>query len=142
LPTLSACLRHKGEITSKTLEAIVYQALKNLLHIANKKAILDAVINNGSSINDASLKVIPNQQIYDEVYKLADGSPTDKQYAFYSVDYGEVTEKKILKICRDKFLAKDTRNTKERSHEFNEDTVSNVGKTFDMFSRLLWICLV
>jgi hypothetical protein len=140
LPVLSACLRRRGEIANKTLEAIVYQALKNLLPTASKKALLDTVIDtdidNNNRINDAP-KVLSNQQIYDEVYKLADGSPiADKQYAFYSVEYGEVSEKKILKICRDKFFAKDARKNKERSLEFNEDVVSNVGKAFDIISQI------
>ena len=41
---LSACLRHRGEIANKTLEAIIYKALTNLLLAAAKKVVLDAVI--------------------------------------------------------------------------------------------------
>jgi hypothetical protein len=145
LPVLSACLRRRGEIANKTIEAIVYQALNKLLPTANKKAILDAVMdnnnNNSSSIDDTSPKVLSNQQIYDEVYKLADGSPIlDKQYAFYSVEYGEVTEKKILKICRDKFFAKDdsifTGDSKQRALAFIENVVTKVGKAFDIVNEI------
>jgi hypothetical protein len=111
LPVLSACLRRRGD------------------------TVIDADSNNNST--NHALKVLSNQQIYEHVYSLADGSPiADKQYAFYSVEYGEVSEKKILKICRDKFLAKDTRNKKERSLEFNEDIVSKVGMAFDIVSQI------
>jgi hypothetical protein len=137
LPVLSACLRSKGEIASKTLEAIVYQALNKLLPTACRRALLDTVMDtdNANNVNDA-LKVLSNQQIY-EVRALADGSPiADKQHVFYSVEYGQVSEKKILKICRDKFHAKDTRNTRERSLEFNQDIVSKVGKTFDIVLQI------
>ena len=134
LSVLSECLRRRGEIANKVLEAIVYQALSELLPTANKKAVLDAAID--PTIEHAP-KVLSNQQIYEEVRALADGSPTaDKDYSFYWVEYGEVSERKILKICRDKFLAKDTMNTKERSLEFNEDTVSKVGKAFDIISQI------
>lgn len=139
LPVLSACLRRRGEIANKTLEAIVYQALNELLPAADKKALLDTVIDANSNNNNTNhaLKVLSNQQIYEHVYSLADGSPiADKQYAFYSVEYGEVSEKKILKICRDKFLAKDARNKKERSLEFDEDIVSKVGMAFDIVSQI------
>jgi hypothetical protein len=141
LPVLSACLRRRGEIANKTLEAIVYQALNNLLPTASKKAVLDSAIdgnnNNNNNNIDYTPKVLSNQQIYEAVRALTDGSPiADKQYAFYSVEYGEVSERKILKICRDKFFAKDTRGTKQRSLEFNEDIVSKIGKAFDIVSEI------
>jgi hypothetical protein len=73
------------------LEAIIYKALTNLLLAAAKKVVLDAVIDrsgdnySGSSIDDASLKVLANKRIYDEVYKLAYGSPiADKQCVLFS----------------------------------------------------------
>jgi hypothetical protein len=42
----------------------------------------------------------------------------------------------MLKICRDKFFARDTRETKQRSHEFNEDVVSKIGKAFEIVSEI------
>ncbi len=43
LPMLSSCLRQKGEVAKKTLEATIYEALKELLENAEKRAILDDV---------------------------------------------------------------------------------------------------
>jgi hypothetical protein len=131
LPVLSACLRHRGELANKTLEAVIYLALKEMLPNANQKATLDT---------DAH-KLLSNQQIYDEVYKLADGSPiADKKYAFYSVEYGEVSEKKILKICRDKFFAKDDSigrdGDKQRALAFDEKIVSKVGSAFNIVTEI------
>jgi len=140
LHVLSSCLRNRGELRKKTLEAIVYQTLKELLPKAEKKAILDITIANNENNNDDN-KILSNHQIYDEVYKLADGSPiADKQYSFYSVEHGEVSEKKILKICRDKFFAKDDSvgrdSSKQRALQFNEDIVSKVGRSFDVVSEI------
>jgi hypothetical protein len=100
-----------------------------------------AIDGSGSSSNSDHIKVLSNKRIYDEVYSLADGSPiADKQYSFYSVEYGEVSEKKILKICRDKFFAQDDKigrdDNKQRALQFNEEKVSKVGQAFDVIPEI------
>jgi hypothetical protein len=56
--------------------------------------------------------LIANQELYTKVKELAEGTPNyvgedGKEHSFYSVEYGKVSDKKIFKICRDKFFAKD-----------------------------------
>jgi hypothetical protein len=52
------------------------------------------VLDSGDSDSGTLRKLIPNQDIYDKVKELADGTPNvgadGKEHSFYSVEYGKV----------------------------------------------------
>lgn len=68
LPVLSYCLRERGELTKKTLESIISQALNSLLPSAEEKIILDTGDN-------MVVKLLSHKEIYDKVKELAEGMP-------------------------------------------------------------------
>ena len=63
------------------------------------KTVIDV---NGKNI---TIYTISNEDICEKVRKMVDGIPstTPNEQAFYSTDYGKITHKRILKICRDRF---------------------------------------
>ena len=85
---------------------------------------------------------ISNEYICDSVRKMVDGTPSTNlnEYAFYSTDYGKITHKRILKICRDRFSAEPdslgTGNEKARALTFDKKTVEKIGKTFEIISEI------
>jgi hypothetical protein len=137
LKTLSRFLQKKGELTKKTLEGIVHEALENkLIPIMKAKTVIDV---NGKNIITYT---ISNEDICDSVRKMVDGTPSinPNEYAFYSTDYGKITHKRILKICRDGFSAEPdsigTGNEKARALTFDKETVEKIGKTFEIISEI------
>ena len=137
LKTLSRFLQKKGEITKKTLEGIVHEALEKVLFPAmTAKTVIDV---SGKNI---ATYTISNEDICDKVRKMVDGVPSinPNEYAFYSTDYGKITHKRILKICRDRFSAEldsiGTGNEKIRALTFVKDIVEKIGKTFEIISDI------
>ena len=95
LPTLSYFLKERGELVQKTLEGVIYDALKNHLFVDNDKASSSKVKDiNGE---DRTKNTISYKDICDKVKDLVDGEndPLHEQ-TFYSPDYGNVTHNEIL----------------------------------------------
>jgi hypothetical protein len=111
------------------LEAIIYKALTNLLLAAAKKVVLDAVIDrsgdnySGSSIDDASLKVLQINGFTMKYTSWHMDRLLQTSNAFYSVEHGEISEKRYSRFAGTNSLLT-IPDTKQRSHEFNEDIVS------------------
>jgi hypothetical protein len=137
LKMLSRFLQKKGELTKKTLEGVVHEALeKELFSNTTPKTLIDV---NGKTINAYT---ISHREIIDKVIQLTDGTPstTPNEQALYSTEYEKVTYKRILKICRERFEGyNDTIGTgdkKERALTFDEEIVKKVGKTFELISEI------
>jgi hypothetical protein len=85
---------------------------------------------------------ISNEQICEKVRTVMDGVPstTPNEHAFYSTEYGKITHKRILKICRDRFSAEPDSigrgDTKIRALTFVKDIVEKTGKTFEIISEI------
>lgn len=137
LRTLSRFLQKKGEITKKTIDGVVHEVLEKELFPAIKANTMIDV--NGKSITTCT---ISNESICNKVKDMVDGVPstTANEYAFYSTDYGRITHKHILKICRDRFSAEPdsigTGKEKVRALTFDKEIVEKVGKTFDIISEI------
>jgi hypothetical protein len=142
-PVLSYCLRERNILAKKTLEAAVYQALESLLPTVQKEIVLDTVSGSGNEDNAAS-KLLTNEDIYNKVKEITEGTSNigedGKEHSFYSVEYGKVSDKRISKICRDKFHAKDasagTGNNKKRALRLDEDIVNSVGHAFNVVTEI------
>ena len=137
LKTLSRFLQKKGEITKKTIDGIVHEALEmQLFPKMDAEIVIDV---SGKSIMTYT---ISNESICEEVKSKMDGVPSTNpnEYAFYSTDYGKVTHKRILKICRDRFSAEPasigTGKDKVRGLTFDKETVEKIGKTFEVISNI------
>lgn len=137
LRTLSRFLQKKGEITKMTVEGKVHEALeRELFPFITANTIIDL---NGYNIITYT---ISNESVCDKVRDLVDGvqSTTANEYAFYSTDYGRITHKRILKICRDRFSAVPDSvgagNDKVRALTFDKNIVEKVGKTFEIISEI------
>lgn len=59
--------------------------------------------------------------------------------SFYSLEYGKI-HKHILKICKDRFICDSCTigrgDEKKRRFTFDKDTVTKVGKTFDVKTNI------
>lgn len=94
---------------------------------------------NGKSIMTYT---ISNEDICDKVKDMVGGVPSTipSERAFYSTDYGKISHKRILKICRDRFSAEfdsvGTGNSKTRALTFVKDIVEKIGKTFEIISEI------
>jgi|GEM_PF-960615 len=137
LKTLSRFLQKKGEMTKKTLEGIVHEALeKEIFPAKTAKTVIDV---NGKNITTYT---ISNEDICNKVRDLVDGvlSTNPNEYAFYSTDYGKITHKRILKICRDRFSAEPdsigTGDSKTRALTFDKEVVEKIGKIFEVILEI------
>lgn len=139
LPVLSSYLRAKGEISSMTLEAKVYMSLLNLFSNCEKTAAAITDYKNGAPIQKTSL-TIPYDDIYHTVRQTINAEIIQGEQAFYSVDHGRITHRKILNICRDTFKAKDgwtgSGNDKKRALLFDQNTILRVGKSFEIIDHI------
>src|SRR5215207_11170487 len=137
LKTLSRFLQKKGEITKKTIDGIVDEALeKELFPVTQANEVIDV---NGKNVTTYT---ISNEDICDKVRDMVDGVPSTNpsEYAFYSTVYGKITHKRILKICKDRFSAEPivigSGNDRYRALVFDKETVEKVGKTFEIISDI------
>ena len=137
LRMLSRFLQKKGELTKKTLEGVVHEALeKELFPTMTPRTVIDV---NGKSILTYT---ISHREIIDKVIQLTDGIPSTNlnEQAFYSTEYSRITHKRILKICRERFSGEpDTigrGEEKERALTFDKEIVKKVGKTFEIISEI------
>src|SRR5215207_1706926 len=137
LKMLSRFLQKKGELTKKTLEGVVHEALVKALFPAIKPRTLIDV--NGKSILTYT---ISHGDIIDKVIQMTDGVPSTNlnEQAFYSTEYSRITHKRVLKICRERFSGEpDTvgrAEEKERALTFDKEIVEKVGKTFEIISEI------
>jgi hypothetical protein len=136
LRVLSRFLHKKGEIAKKTIDGTVHDVLEALFPTIKAETLMDV---NGRSM---TAYTISNEKICDEVRAKMDGVPStiQNEYAFYSTDYGKVTHKRILKICRDRFSGEPTSigtgNEKVRALTFDKEIVEKIGKTFEIISDI------
>lgn len=134
---LSRFLQKKGELTKKTLEGVVHEALeKELFPTITHRTVIDL---NGKSIVTCT---ISHRDIIDKVMQLTDGIPSTNlnEQAFYSTEYSRITHKRILKICRERFSGEpDTigrGEEKERALTFDKEVVQKVGRIFEIISEI------
>jgi hypothetical protein len=137
LKVLSRFLQKKGELTKKTLEGVVHQSLeKELFPRMKPRAMID--------VDSRSIMTytISHREIIDKVIQLTDEmlSTNPNEQAFYSTDYGKITYKRVLKICREKYSGENDSTgrgeEKERALTFDKEIVEKVGKTFEIISEI------
>lgn len=138
LPALSEFLKQKGELTKKTIDGIVYDAIVDLMSgIESEEEAIDIVTG-----KNRILYKISNTDICIRVKELVDGSDPQNpnEQAIYSVDYGKITHKRILKLCRDRLMAEadsiGSGNEKIRALTFDMETVQKVGKSFEVVNKI------
>jgi hypothetical protein len=129
LPTLSEFLRRKGQLAEKTIEGVIYQALKNIMN-----QIKAEVFN------------ITYEDIYDEVKDMTDAtdSTTLNEHAIYSVEYGKITHKRIISRCRSVFRGEDDKiyrtiddkQVQFRASRFNKTTIDQQGKAYEIIDSI------
>lgn len=143
LPTLTKFLKKKGQLTKKTLQSVVWDALKSL----NSTGRNETLIIHSNSVPEVNTGKIRNlieiayELIYNKVKELTDGkdSTTPNEQAFYSADYGKITHRQILKICQNTFRGEpgridvtvSSRRIQTRSLTFDKEIIEKVGKTFE-----------
>jgi hypothetical protein len=139
LPVLSSYLKDKGELSAKTLEAIVYTSLLAIFANCEKKTAFIVDDSNSNTVEEISL-LVPYGDIYKNVREMVHGTESSEEQAFYSVDHGKITHRKILNICRDKFKAKDERSgsgdNKKRAFVFDQDIILRAGKAFEIIDHI------
>jgi hypothetical protein len=132
LPALSRFLRDRGELTKKTLEGVVYDAIVTLLQTMDKtEGTFDI---NG---NPKTTYLIPYEEIIAKVKELTDGED-DSYHAqtFVSSDYDKITHNQILDICKNRFSGYKTKSGGKRVVEFNKEEVEKEGKVFDVVTDI------
>jgi hypothetical protein len=136
-PSLEKFLIERGELSKKTVDGIVYDALNNLFLKVEPEKLMDM-----ETVKERIVYKIPYDDVYEKVKELTDGVPstTMNDQAFYTVEYGMITHRRILKICRDRFIGDRCTigrgDDKKRGFIFDKDTVIKVGKTFDVIANI------
>jgi hypothetical protein len=135
LPTLSKFLRDRGELTKKTLEAVVYGALINLIaEIDVKEPTLG--IEGDDNQNQRTQYVISYETICNKVKELTEGEEDSyHKQTFITSDYGSVTHNQILDICRNRFSgvrdSVNVGNSSKRVIRFVREDIEKEGGVFD-----------
>ncbi len=148
LPTLTRFLKMKGQLTQKTLQSVIWDAVKSLNSTGgNEKLIIHSnSVPDVSSGKTRNLIQIGYPLIYDKVKELTDGkdSTIPNEQAFYSVDYGKITHRQILKICQSTFRGEPSRidisggseRIQTKSLTFDKEIIGKVGKTFEAITSI------
>ena len=135
LDALSKVLQRKGELAKKTLEGVIHETLtKDLFPDTAPEPVVDV---NGDNRTKYTLTY---EEISNKVRETLEGESTGGEQSFYCTDYDVVTHNKILKICRNRFLAepktKGRDKDKKRALIFDKEVVEKVGKTFDVITKI------
>lgn len=127
LPTLSEFLRRKGQLSEKTLEGVIYQALKDLM-----SKVIDI-----PGAKKQFFKVTYDR-IYDKVKELTDAtdSTNPNEHAIYSVEYGRITHRQIINKCRRVFQGNEDRIDNSRALLFDKTTVNKVGLAYEAINEI------
>jgi hypothetical protein len=148
LLTLTEFLKKKGQLTQKTLQSVIWDALKSLESTGQNERLITHFqdvpeVNTGKTRN---LVQIGYSLIYDRVKEFTDGkdSTIPNEQAFYSADYGKITHRQILKICQNTFrgepgridVSGSSKRIQTRSLTFDKEIISKVGKTFEPITKI------
>lgn len=146
LPTLTEFLKKKGRLTEKTLHSVIWDALKSLESAEPNKRL---VYKSSPEVNTGKLRnliEIAYELIYDKVKELTDStdSTIPNEQAFYSADYGKITHRQILKICKSPFRGEPGRidisngdgRIQTKSLTFDKEIIRKVGKTFESITKI------
>jgi hypothetical protein len=139
LPALSKFLKEKGEISGKTIEGIVYQALQELF-----ESNITAAENTLDVNNDMRTKyTLTYDDICMKVTELISGDPDlYHPQTINSLEYDQVTHNELLKICRDRFsenrdpVTIGTGNNRKKALVFFKEDVEKSGKSFDVITEI------
>jgi hypothetical protein len=130
IPALSKFLQERGELTKKTLESVIYDALMELFDEKDKtEGTLDA------AGEPRTKYLISYDDITEKVRVLTDGDIVSKQ-AFATTDYDIVTHNQILEICKNRFSGYKTKHSGQRVVEFIKEEVEKEGKVFDVVTEI------
>jgi hypothetical protein len=131
LPALSKFLREKGEISEKTIEGIVYQALQELFK--TNKASAENTLDVSNEMR--TKYTLTYDEICEKVRELIDGEPDPyHSQTINSLDYQQITHNEILSICKDRFAeSRDpvtigTGNNRKKALVFFKEDVDKSGK--------------
>jgi hypothetical protein len=140
LPVLSSFLRQKGEMSSRTLEAVIHTVLLDLFADTNSCSSCEVKNDDDGSGSTHKYYKIENGIICESVRKAVDGENIPGKRAFISTEFDKVTHHGILKRCRDIFKAKDdwtgSGNDKTRVSRFDKEIVLKVGSTFEVIPEI------
>lgn len=134
LPTLSHFLQEKGDLSKDSLDNIIYSAVKELG--ADKQYY--------PKDND-KIFLVPHQGIYDKVRELSDGTEIKTNVFTSPILDDEVSEKTILKHCRDKLKGKkswveqqeeDDKVKRKRALRFDKETIERLGPSYETISKI------
>jgi hypothetical protein len=139
LPALSKFLKEKGEISEKTIEGIVYQALQELFDSSATAAENTLDVNNEMRTK----YTLTYDDICEKVRELIDGEPDlYHPQTINSLEYDQVTHNEILKICRDRFsenrdpVTIGIGNNRKKALVFFKEDVEKSGKSFDVITEI------
>jgi hypothetical protein len=131
LPTLSEFLRRKGQLAEKTIEGVIYEALKRLMSY-----VIDVP---GA---EKQLFKVAYDRLYDDITELTDATPsTDpNEHAIYSVEYGKISHRRIIDCCKHQFMAENDRidngEIKKRALLFDKTLVAKIGKSYEIINEI------
>ena len=134
LPTLSIFLKRKGQLAEKTIQNVVYEALSRLVNQAPEERLIHRIDTDISTTKTTEVLEVAYDLIYDEVRELTEGRDpiNSNEQAFYSVEYGKITHRQILSICKNPFRGQKSRikrdNIQAKSMIFDKKIVRTVGE--------------
>jgi hypothetical protein len=130
LPTLSEFLRKKGQLAEKTLEGVIYQALKCIMS--------ESVEIVPRSDSEKQPFKVAYDRIYDKVKELTDAtdSTSPNEHAIYSVEYGKITHRQIIDKCKRAFHGCPDRIGNTKALLFDKATVNKVGLAYEVINEI------
>jgi hypothetical protein len=130
LPTLSEFLRRKGQLAEKTLEGVIYQALKLII-----SEVVEIV---PSSDSEKQPFKVTYDRIYNEIKNLTEAtdSTNPNEHAIYSVEYGKITHRQIIDKCKRVFHGNPDRIANSKALLFDKATVNKVGLAYEVIDEI------
>lgn len=141
---LSHFLRKKGELDKKTIEAVIYDVLKEMFDEMDKGNIGSDFLCKREVNNDldGTIKItytITYDKICSRIMEAVEGNLIS-QRTFESADHGRTTHDSLLTKCRNVFEGKNARLGRDKDNKkalkFDKDRVDEAGCNFDVVSEI------
>jgi hypothetical protein len=146
LPSLTHFLEKKGQLTERTIQSVVCDALKRLMIFDPEDKLIHNTVNDVTTGKTREIMQVAYELIYEEVKNLTDGKDpiNPNEQAFYSVEYGKITHRQILNICKNPFRGEygrinfqtNSQKTSYKTMTFDKDIISKVGKGLEAITEI------
>lgn len=139
LPVLSSFLRQKGELAGRTIEAVIYKVITEM--IDDPQAAPECREEIRLDGNTHHCYEISTTDIYEKVKDVVGGeSIPNKTQTFYSPEFDKVSNHAILRRCRDRLTGIDVTigrgKDKVRGLKFSREELEKAGQVYRVIKEI------